>query len=56
MQWDFGWQAILLTIGVFLLRICDVSIGTVRVLFTIRGKPNREEQSGGTIDFADSAD
>jgi uncharacterized protein YebE (UPF0316 family) len=28
----------LLALGIFALRICDVSIGTIRVIYTIRGK------------------
>lgn len=28
----------LLALGIFCLRICDVSVGTVRVIYTIRGK------------------
>lgn len=30
-------KIVLIALGIFLLRICDVSIGTVRVIFTIKG-------------------
>ena len=35
MEWSS--HAVLVALGIFSLRICDVSIGTVRTLFTIRG-------------------
>lgn len=34
---DLSLHALLVAIGIFGLRICDVSIGTVRTIFTIRG-------------------
>ncbi len=34
---DPSLHAFLIALGIFALRICDVSIGTVRTLFTIRG-------------------
>src|SRR4051812_9694368 len=34
---DLSLHAFLIAFGIFCLRICDVSIGTVRTLFTIRG-------------------
>src|SRR4051812_12851485 len=34
---DLTLHAVLIALGIFCLRICDVSIGTVRTLFTIRG-------------------
>src|SRR5437762_5152476 len=34
---DLSSHALLIAFGIFCLRICDVSIGTVRTLFTIRG-------------------
>ncbi|MBC8109151.1 MAG: DUF2179 domain-containing protein [Anaerolineae bacterium] len=34
---DLSLHAVAIAFGIFLLRICDVSIGTVRTLFTIRG-------------------
>src|SRR5688500_14853471 len=30
-------QPYLIALGIFALRICDVSVGTVRVIYTIRG-------------------
>ncbi|CAN5479497.1 DUF2179 domain-containing protein [soil metagenome] len=34
---DFSLHAFAIAFGIFALRICDVSIGTVRTIFTIRG-------------------
>jgi len=34
---DWSSHALWVAIGIFCLRICDVSIGTVRTIFTIRG-------------------
>ena len=34
---DLSLHALLIAFGIFALRICDVSIGTVRTIFTIRG-------------------
>jgi uncharacterized protein YebE (UPF0316 family) len=34
---DLGLHAVLVALGICGLRICDVSIGTVRTIFTIRG-------------------
>ena len=34
---DLSMHALLIALGIFALRICDVSIGTVRTIFTIRG-------------------
>src|ERR671927_1009292 len=34
---DMSLHALAIALGIYCLRICDVSIGTVRTLFTIRG-------------------
>jgi len=34
---DLSLHALTIAVGIFFLRICDVSIGTVRTIFTIRG-------------------
>ncbi|MGH7180306.1 MAG: DUF2179 domain-containing protein [Tepidisphaeraceae bacterium] len=35
---DLSAHAFLIALGIFCLRICDVSVGTVRVMFTVRGQ------------------
>lgn len=38
MQLDFSLQAFLIALGIFTLRVCDMSLDTVRVLFVVRGR------------------
>jgi uncharacterized protein YebE (UPF0316 family) len=38
MTFDFSWGAILIGLIIFGLRVCDVSMDTLRVLFVVRGR------------------
>lgn len=38
MQLDFSGQAFLIMLGIFALRVCDMSLDTIRVLFVVRGR------------------
>jgi uncharacterized protein YebE (UPF0316 family) len=38
MSFDFSWSAILIGLLIFVLRVCDTSMDTIRVLFVVRGR------------------
>jgi len=38
MNFDFSWSAILFALVIFALRVCDMSLDTIRVLFVVRGR------------------
>ncbi len=38
MQMDFSVSAFLIALGIFALRVCDMSLDTIRVLFVVRGR------------------
>jgi uncharacterized protein YebE (UPF0316 family) len=38
MTFDFSWGAILIGLLIFALRVCDMALDTIRVLFVVRGK------------------
>jgi uncharacterized protein YebE (UPF0316 family) len=38
MNFNFAWSAILFALLIFVLRVCDMSLDTIRVLFVVRGR------------------